>query len=52
MSEALTNFKSSINSKLIGGSQTDQYKKCLVPEDLKNGSKQKSVSFMVYDLAI
>ena len=52
VSEALTNSKSSINSKLIEEGQNDQYKKCSVFEDLQNGSKQKSVAFMVYDLAI
>ena len=51
LSEALTNNKSSINSKLIEVSQNDQNKKYSVFEDLQNGSKQKSVAFMVYDLA-
>ena len=52
LSEALTNIKSSMNSKLIEESQNDSYKKCSVFEDLQNGSKQKSVACMVYDLAI
>ena len=52
VSEHMTNSKSSINSKLIEGNQNDQYKKYSVFEDLRNGSKQKSVAFMVYDLAI
>ena len=52
VSEALTNSKSSINSKLIEESQNGQCKKCSVFEDLQNGSKQKPVACMVYDLAI
>ena len=47
VSEALTNSKSSIKSKLIEESQNDQYKKCSVFEDRQSGSKQKSVAFMV-----
>ena len=52
MCEALTNSKSSIKSKLIEESQDDQYKKYSVFKALQNGSKQKPVFFMVYDLAI
>ena len=52
MSEPLTKSKSSIKSKLIEESQNDQYKKCSVFKGLQNDSKQKSVAFMVYDLAI
>ena len=51
VSEALTNSKSSIKSKLIEGSQNDKYKKYSVFKDLRNGSKQKSVALMVYALA-
>ena len=52
MSEALTNSKSQIKSKLIEESQNDQYKKYSVFEDLQNDCKQKLVSFLVYNLAI
>ena len=52
MSESLTNSKLSINSKQIEESHNDQYKKCSVFEDLLNGSKQRSIAVMVYDLAI
>ena len=52
VTEALTNSKSVIKSKLIEERQNEQYKKYSVFEDLQNGSKQKSVAFMVYDLAI
>ena len=52
MSEVLANSKGSIYSKLTKESQNDQYKKYSVFEDLQNGSKQKSVAFTVYDLAI
>ena len=41
VSEALTNSKSLIKSKLIEESQNCQYKKYSVFEDLKNGSEQK-----------
>ena len=51
-SEALTNSKSPIKSKLIEESQNDQRKKYSVFEDLQNDCKQKYVAFMVYDLAI
>ena len=40
-----------MNCKLIEESQNDQYKKYSVFDDLQDGSKQKSVAFMVYDLA-
>ena len=43
--------KITINCKLIAESQNDQYKKYSVFDDLQDGSKQKSVAFMVYDLA-
>ena len=52
VSEALTNSKSSIKSKLIEESQNDQYRKYSLFNNLQNGSKQKSVTFMVYDFAI
>ena len=44
-------IKNTINCKLIEESQNDQCKKYSVLDDLQNGSKQKSVAFMVYDLA-
>ena len=50
--QALTNSKSSIKSKLIEESQNNQYKKYSVFEDLQNGSKQKFVAFIIYDLLI
>ena len=52
VSETLTNSKSPIKSNLIEESQSDQYKEYSVFKDLQNSSKQKSVAFMVYDLAI
>ena len=52
VSADLTSSKSPIKSKLIEESQNDQYKKYSVFEDLQNGSKQKSRSFIVYNLAI
>ena len=42
VSEALTNSKSPIKSKLIEERQSDQYKKYSVIEDLQDGSRQKS----------
>ena len=51
VSEALKKIKSTINCQLIEESQKDQYKKYSVFDDLQDGSKQKSVAFMVYDLA-
>ena len=51
VSEALKKIKSNINSKLVEESQNDQYKKYSVFDDLRDGSKQKSVAFMVHDLA-
>ena len=50
--EALTNSKISIKSKLIEEGQNDQCKKYSVFEDMQNGSRKKSVTLMVYDLAI
>ena len=52
VTEALTNSKVVIKSKLIEESQNDIDKKYSVFEDLQNGSMQKSVAFMIYDLAI
>ena len=52
VSETLTKSKSSIKSKLIEESQNDQYMKYSIFKDPQNGCKQKSVAFMVYDLAI
>ena len=43
-------IKSTINCKMMEQSQNDQYKKCSVFEDLQDGSKQKSVAFVVYYL--
>ena len=43
---------SSINYEWIENCRNDQYKKFSVFEGLQEGSKQKSVAFMVYDLAI
>ena len=45
-------IKSTINSKLIEESKNDQYKKYSVFEDLQNGSKQKFVAFVAYNLVI
>ena len=45
-------IKSTIDCKLIEESQNDQYKKYSVFEDLQDGSKQRFVAVMVYDLAI
>ena len=42
--------KSTINCQLIEESQNYQHKKYSVFDDLQDGSKQKSVTFMVYDL--
>ena len=44
-------IESTMNCKLIEESQNDPHKKYSVFEDLQDGSKQKSVAFMVYDLA-
>ena len=44
-------IKSNTNSKLVEESQNDQYKKYSVFDNLQDGSKQKSVAFMVHDLA-
>ena len=44
-------IKSTINFKLIEESQNDEYKKYSIFDDVQDGSKQKSVSFMVYDSA-
>ena len=41
-----------INYKLSEESQNDRYKKYSIFEDLRNGSKQKAVAFIVHDLAI
>ena len=51
VSEALKKIKSTINCQLIEESQKDQCKKYSVFDDLQDDSKQKSVAFMVYDLA-
>ena len=45
-------IKNTINCKIIEEVQNDQCKRCSVFEDLQDGSKQKSVAFVVYDLAI
>ena len=52
VSEALKKIESTINYKLTEEIQNDQYKGYSVCEDLKDGSKQKSVAFMVHGLAI
>ena len=52
VSEAFPKIKSPINFKLIEERQSDRYNQYLVFEDRHDGSKQKSVSFKVYDLAI
>ena len=44
-------IKNTINCQLIEESQNDQYKKYSVFDDLQDGSKQKSVAFMVDDFA-
>ena len=49
VSEALKNMKS-INCQLIEESQNDQYNKHSVFDDLQDGSKQKAVALIVYDL--
>ena len=51
VSVALKKIKSNTNSKLVEESQNDQCKKYSVFDDLHDGSKQKSVAFMVHDLA-
>ena len=51
VSEALKKIKSTINCKLMEESQNDQYKIYSVFDDLQDGSKQKSIAFMVYGLA-
>ena len=51
VSVALKKIKSNTNSKLVEESQNDQYKKYSVFDDQQDGSKQKSVAFMVHDLA-
>ena len=50
-SEASTEIKSSINYKMIEEILNDQYKRFSVFEDQEDGCKQKSVPFVVYDLA-
>ena len=50
--EALTNFKKTKHSKLIEENQYYQHKIYSVFEGLQDGSEQKSVAFMLYDLAI
>ncbi len=45
-------IKSTINCELIEEIQSDHCKKYSIFEDLYDGSKQKSVAFMVQDLAI
>ena len=52
MSETLTDIKSAVNSKVIKGNQYDQCMKYSVFEDVKVGSKQNPVAFIVYNLAI
>ena len=47
----LKKIKSTRNGTLIEESQNVQYEKYSVFDDLQDGSKQKSVAFMVYDLA-
>ena len=49
--KAFNEIKSIINCELIEESQNDQYKKYSIFDDIQNGSKQKSVGFMVYNLA-
>ena len=49
VSEALTNIKSNINSKLIEENQYDQQKKYSFFEDPKDSRKQNFVAFMIYD---
>ena len=44
--QALTKIKYTINCKLIEKLQTDQYEKYAVFDDLQDGSKQKSITFM------
>ena len=44
-------IKSTMKCKLTEESQNDHYKKYSVFDDLQDGSKQKSVAFMVYNLA-
>ena len=44
-------IKSTLNCKLIAESQNDQYKEYSVFDDLQDGSKQKFLAFMVYNLA-
>ena len=51
VSEALTNSRGPIKSKLIEKSRNYQYEEYSVFGDLQNGSKQKSVASVVYDLA-
>ena len=51
VSEAFKKIKSIVNCQLIEESQNDQYKKYSIFDDLQDGSKQKSVAFMVYGLA-
>ena len=51
VSEAQKKIKSTINFQLIEERQNDQCKEYTVFDDLQDGSKQKSVAFMVYDLA-
>ena len=51
-SQALTKIESTITSKLIKGSQNDQYRKYPVLEDLQGGGRQKFVALMVFDLVI
>ena len=52
MSGALKKMKTTMNCKLIEESQNDRYEKYSVFDDLQNGSKQKFVAIVVYDLAI
>ena len=42
---------STLNSKLIKENQYDKYKEYTIFEGPRDGSKQKSVDFTVYDLA-
>ena len=45
-------MKSNINFELIEKCQNDKSKKYSVVEDLQDGSKQKFVAIVVYDLAM